>query len=857
MPVINSGMKKVIKGMVVTCQTAQFISLMPKPKDFVTRIVGDVVYLSAQVQKLSDDINRLLDSYADIPANYLMTQVNSITGSLEGINNRLDIFSQAVLDQGYGLGENLMETVSTLTGDVIDTVGTASQAVASLGLTVAQASSAVLGQEDVATHISDATEVVLEWIDGGFKTVSSNAVRPFNNAVQSIKDAKYNAKGIVNDTAQSLNNKIEDSRQWVENILKSLKEKMDLLAAKLDGGFKDVTGVTSIQKGASYVTEALKDSDNNSPSAQATLAVSQAVTKVLQNFSISKVIAAFGGVITQSVIVKTGLDMLPPIDFESMLNEVRSDLTMTNEERMEQLDAMIADMDDFNASLLDDRQYNSKRYNKYIEQFSEDIKKQRDNIRLSMKYDKNLTYMQEAKKNLNEQRAARSAIKEVRKFKRKVKNAKQADKLTGIIGSELDNLKKEVEYRSNSIKADWNDMMKQYKSAIQEISGFFKNGGDGDMFINDCCEAINDDCKKIKELCKNLITQLIASTVKIAMPADIGSLVPNPVYKIADFWMDIKTIIKFIKDLITLVLDILNNINKLARIMLNGINSLKEIIQQLLELLGLKWFMDLVQSIIDFFGGKMDDARALLANMIAPVYYRDTDEYDNTLEMLESMLSENDEASYTEDQLKSLEDPKRIYALKGSDIKSALKNEDKFEKFLDDLDEKGDEVVAYKSPIIAPTDSKQQSSNVSSLSDTSSDDDMDSDVKFLGWYFFHPNLKHLGYKPLFTKIKSKIIKKASKTGNKRRGGMRMLERKRVKLDTAKEAFYWYTYYTQDLEKDCFEWTTGQDMIKVDGVVKTQNGSIVELTDGRKVFVADNMVKSGDYVTVDGQKYRVK
>ena len=78
-----------------------------------------------------------------------------------------------------------------------------------------------------------------------------------------------------------------------------------------------------------------------------------------------------------------------------------------------------------------------------------------------------------------------------------------------------------------------------------------------------------------------------------------------------------------------------------------------------------------------------------------------------------------------------------------------------------------------------------------------------------------------------------------------------------KIDVAYLAFYWYTCYTEDLEKDCFELHAEQGATIVDSVVQTQNGSIVELTDGRKVFVANNHVRSGDYVTVDGVKYRVK
>lgn len=116
------------------------------------------------------------------------------------------------------------------------------------------------------------------------------------------------------------------------------------------------------------------------------------------------------------------------------------------------------------------------------------------------------------------------------------------------------------------------------------------------------------------------------------------------------------------------------------------------------------------------------------------------------------------------------------------------------------------------------------------------------------------------------RIKSKIIKKAAKNGHKKNGGVNRLKIKNVgarlkKRDTAYVAFYWYTYYTEDLEKDCFEWTTVDNSIIIDNVVTTENGSVVEVTDingqTRKVFVANANVRGGDYVNVDGVKYRVK
>ena len=96
---------------------------------------------------------------------------------------------------------------------------------------------------------------------------------------------------------------------------------------------------------------------------------------------------------------------------------------------------------------------------------------------------------------------------------------------------------------------------------------------------------------------------------KLCKSADIGPVFPNPVYKISDFLMDVKTIIKFIKDLITSIIGIINNVNKLARIMLNGINSLKEILDEFLNIIGLKWLMNLVQNIINLFGNNIKSVR--------------------------------------------------------------------------------------------------------------------------------------------------------------------------------------------------------------------------------------------------------
>ena len=70
----------------------------------------------------------------------------------------------------------------------------------------------------------------------------------------------------------------------------------------------------------------------------------------------------------------------------------------------------------------------------------------------------------------------------------------------------------------------------------------------------------------------------------------------------------------------------------------------------------------------------------------------------------------------------------------------------------------------------------------------------------------------------------------------------------------------YNYYTEDLDKDCYVYKSNnenQNSVYIDSVIQTENGSIVNVEGLGQVFVKDNMVKSGDYVNVNGKKYRVK
>ena len=758
MDVINTGMRKSIKTMAVVCQTAQFVSLMPKPKDFVTRIVGDVVYLSAQLTKLSEDMNKLLDSYASIPVNYFMTQVNSITGSLSSITNRLNTYTQNGVNQIAGLGENALNTISEITGAAIDTTGSITSAIVNLGSAVAQTSVNVIGQTDLGEEINDGAEIILEWTNNTFKTVKDDVTKPINDVTNKLNNFMSGVTDDINGVANDVNGAIQKTQKWIQTLINDLRDKVQKLSNLMDTNFKDVTGLSSISKGTATISSGLAESGEESLAGTATQSITSSLSNVINNFSISKVVFAFAGVITQSAIVKLGLDQLPPIDFESMMYKIRDDIAMTEDDLYKQYqqlsDSTYNDIIKFGEDLSKNpsefRNYSAENYDKFKDEFEDELKKQREDIRTRMKFAKNdRSQATIAKKEM------RSAIKEIEKYRKQIKNAKQTSTLKSIIGDELNNFKKEIEYRSNSIKSDWESMMKQYRDAINEIKEFFSTGGSCDMFIDDCCNQINKDCDDIKELCKNLSSQLIGCAIKVVMPADIGAVVPNPVYKISDFWMDVKTIFKFIKDLITLIIDIISNINKLARLMLNGFNSLKEIVNQLLEIIGLKWLMNLVQNIIDLFGDNIKSARLKLENTLSPVYFSDTKEYENTIEALESLLEgakmSDDGKTSMSNISELLEDVKNddIDKLIGSinsvknitviDPDKDKSNVEKIENLLNDMESQGDVIVAYKSPII---EEPGKPSKVSDIIENGNSSDVD--IKFIGWHFFHPNLNHTG-----------------------------------------------------------------------------------------------------------------
>jgi hypothetical protein len=275
-------------------------------------------------------------------------------------------------------------------------------------------------------------------------------------------------------------------------------------------------------------------------------------------------------------------------------------------------------------------------------------------------------------------------------------------------------------------------------------------------------------------------------------------------------------------------IDIIRQVNNIVKIILNGINSLKEIKEKIMEMLNIKWLLDFIDKIIELFSGKCLEGKELLENTISPIFYNETEEYENDMDRLENMVSTLDD-----------------------DDKDKAEN---LEKMIDELEERGEtEISAYKSPIM-------------------NEDGTD----FKGWIFYYSNIdnRYRNNQKLKKKFSKLIIKRAAKTGNRKKGGKNMLKRKEVfKLHTgmtingeytlkpkAYDAFYWYTKWTTDPNDDTLDRSL-EDIYNNDDVLSpvmtTENGTLVELEDGRRVFVNDFGVKSGDFIIVEGQRYRVR
>lgn len=748
-------------------------------------------------------------------------------------------------------------------------------------------------------HVEQETGGLQEWADDvkdATVEATTNATTAIDNGIAEAGKGIDSAKGwferiknsAIADVDEEMKRAIEEVQKAKDKVAEMI-ENVNVSIKKLTKDFADAFGFINHDptENAAGVFKNMSENakqyskETNSPVGNAFAEVADEVAAFIDNFNIGKIIVGLGSLAVSAGAATLAMNLLPSINIDKMLKDVIGGINKDNANKTAEVqrhaslsndESNIFNVPDYPWQLnIDDlEKYNAEGYDKFLSEFDETNNETR--MKIAKKLSKkgkligNGTNPDDVAYNaLVDKEMNKSAIKALRKVRRNAIKARMIEQYKGFIMTELNYLKDEFINTRDHIKNDWDMMMKQYKDAITEIKRFFSEEGyGGNAEIDNICDTINKDGKKIKEMCKAITVELTNTTANIGIPYSVGPVVDMPVHKILEFFKDVKYVLTFVKDLILLGIDIISQFAKLATIIANNINDLAELFKSLKELLGIDFILDMIDFIIALFKSKMGDAKILLENCISPIYYNETEEYDLKLEAIEALLEDDKDGGNVEkfkytDDVNARSKYKKVFGGK-------LKDDDEIEEVLEEFEAKGErEIVAYRSPLLKV-----------------SGDDYD----FAGWIFYHAYAYDHMKKSWSSRKKrrrNRVIKKAAKKNKIRNGkligGVAHLKRnkkfgyykeitynlmgKEVKAYsyvrnsvTGYDAYYWYTKWTDD-PTDCDVDMTnkGEDVIKP--VQTTSNGSMVELSDGRRVFVKDKVVKSGDFVTVEGKRYRVK
>jgi hypothetical protein len=771
---IKPPVRKAIKKMAYISQIANCVNQLPSPEEFATQVVGEVTVLMGKIRDFTVRINDMMEAYTNFPADFLTESTNNIMGTLTNYAN-----------VATGATQGMVDALQTTTNNMesIITEGT--------------------GLFEEATKDSN-----FEY-NGENVTLKANAIVDEGD---DIFDKATEGIGKVTDKVNSVN---EGVNKKLQEAVDYINKRMQAVNDTLNDAFSDYIVNDMKREDAAEEMQKISDSTNTSTiGGELTSSVTDTMSTIVKNFNIGKIATGFLGLATNIGLVAIGIDKLPELNLDNVLAFGRAKMEDVYEKKKSQT-----------------REFKeSDEYLRIVEAAEGDKKKLREKLRLKRKES-----AQQRRRGLDsisqeERDARRSVAKDVRKARLQAKKAKISQKIKETIGLELERFKTDLNMFGTNIKDEWMMMQNQYKQSVEEIKKFFTgdpNEAPGSKYIDDCCDAIELDCDSIKEILKNLTTTITVTVSQIPCPTSVGSCFDNPLYKVLRWFECAKVIFNEIRRVINFGIDIIKQIDNLAKIILNGLNSLKEIKDKLMEILNIKWLLDFIDSIIELFMGKCLEGKELIENTISPIYYNETDDYEQRMNALE-------------EQVANLDD----------DDKNAG---EKLEKKIDELEEYGETICAYKSPIL-------------------NEDGTD----FKAWIFYYSNIDNRyrssqKLKRLFSRM---IMKRAAKTGHRKRGGVNMLKSKKVfKLyygmnvngettyrPKAYDAFYWYTKWTTDPNDDNLDRTedeinNNEDIISP--VMTTENGTLVELEDGRRVFVNDFGIKSGDYVLVEGQRYRVK
>lgn len=685
----------------------------------------------------------------------------------------------------------------------------------------------------VAAGVGNATQSMVDTLHGVAEDVdflATNSVGILTDLVAESNTATHYLGNTTNATHEGLSNmsnaidgvmgKVDNANNKVNEKLKDaidkIAEAMNKVTDTLNSAFGDFM-LDSITLGASVesLDQAATDFNNGTAAGALISSTSDTISNIAKSFDIGKIAKGCVGMATNLGLVAAGIDQLPQLNMERVLAFGRAKMDELSEK-----------------TLMATKEFKeSEEYKRMVDEAEGDKKKIREKLREKRKLSAQERRISMEKVSPEERIAKRSVAKDVRKAKMQAKKAKVAQKLKETLIIEINRFKDDIKQFGTNINDDWMTMQNQYNTAVMEIKKFFTgdpNEATGSKYIDDCCDAIETDCDSIKETLKNLTTTITVTVAQIPAPTSVGQCFDFPLYKVLRWFECLKVILNEIMKVINYGIDIIRQVNNLVKIILNGINSLKEIKEKIMEILNVKWLLDFIDTIIELFSGKCLEGKELMENSISPILFNETEQYEGMMNSLETELSE----------------------MQNEDDEDETK---KMEERIDALEEMGESIYAYKSPLLN-----------------------DEGTDFKGWIFYYANIdnRYRNNQKLKKKFSRLIMKRAAKTGNRKKGGKNMLLRKEVfklhqgmtingvytQKPKAFDAFYWYTKWTTDPNDDTIERTYDEldnNTDVVSPVMTTENGTLVELEDGRRVFVNDFGVKSGDYILVEGQRYRVK
>ena len=912
--IITETGRKAIKKMAQISQCANALSLMPTPEDFALKFIGELRGIAKIMNRISTRIDEILDKYMSIPVEFLFEGLDLI---LEKLNN-LDAFAKHAIEETSSLLTDTLTSASEMTAGLSSALSAATSATLQIGggltygATALGANIALIASgdgrksmaNDVAQDVVDG-KVAVGDIEQEFENRINESVGEINDAADAIRDwtttaaqesvdkigdffgdwtdgigtAKDGVKQATDWANQGVDNTLGVAIDAIENAKREIEEKV----AQVKELFNNLT--KNYQETFGFLAEGFTDISNTADGMEGKVFeaigdLSDDIAKFIENFNIGKVVGAIGGIAAGAGLAAVAMELLPDIDVDKMVKRIVGGIdkrVVNKKEKLKrnkhskngpELEEVSLEIP-FDVSEDDLEMYNSEAYDKFLEAQEEENNREREEILRKLREAPTTAEIRRiSKENKEKMKNNKSALKEMRKIRRQAINAKMAKNYMKFLNAELEYLKTEMEKIGKNIKREWDFMMNQYKIAIAEITRFFTTDGcGGSEQIDRCCDRINKDATEIVELCQSITVEITNTVAMVPTPYAVGSCVDMPVHKILAFFKDVKIIITFLKNLITLGVDIVSQMSILAKIVANGMQSLSEVLQKLMDLIGIDKILKMIDFLIALFKPKMVDAKILIENSLSPVFYNETEEYEMKIEALEALLEDNKSGGNIE-KFKYTDDPYAKDKYRKQVFGGGYYDDDEIEDLLEDLEAKGErEIVAYRSPIL----------------NAECDD-------FAGWIFYHAyaydNMKK-SWSDKKKRRRNRLIQKAAKknkmVAGKLRGGVAQLKRNiffGYYNDAGKyvansvngfDAYYWYTKWTSD-PTDCEpdfsnvevvydeegnpSWNTIEKNV-VSPVQTTSNGSLVELSDGRRVFVEGKVVKSGDYVNVDGVKYRVK